>query len=78
MDYKKTLNKLLTKDLSRKEFLTHAGVAVLTMVGITRLLHSLHESYGSDGAGGKKASAYGGHRSAGKTFSTTNLTRRDG
>lgn len=54
------LNDLLEKEMDRREFLTHAGAALLAVVGITGVLSSLrgidkkHQSHGYGG------SVYGG------------------
>lgn len=64
MDTKKQLSKLLSKPMSRKEFLAHLGAGLLAVIGVSGFLKALTasstnydkktgKSYGSSSYGGK-------------------------
>lgn len=61
---KNASTKLLNKSMTRKEFLGHIGMGVLTITGITAALNAMNtsESSGSRSAAlkKKKKSGYGG------------------
>ena len=59
----KLLQRLLNKDMDRKEFLAHVGAGALTIIGISGLLKNLvnyssrphrEVGYGSSDYGGKR------------------------
>jgi hypothetical protein len=68
MEIKKTLDGLLQKDMDRKEFLAHVGVAGLAVFGVSNVIKSLTEGSGprDKRSGGYGGSAYGGDRKLGK------------
>ncbi|MCE7936812.1 twin-arginine translocation signal domain-containing protein [Candidatus Saccharibacteria bacterium CPR2] len=59
------LRGVLKKEMTRREFLTHLGAAVIAMVGITAFLRIVSESFNpaskpSVNSTDKKGSSYGG------------------
>ena len=58
---KNQLDALLSKQMTRKEFLQHVGAALLILLGISQLLHALQtKPQGRSQTAGYGASAYGG------------------
>ena len=60
MSFREPLDRLLTKDVDRREFLTHIGAAGLGIIGITSLLKALNDSQSKTTSSGYGSSAYGG------------------
>lgn len=72
MALKNAVDQALKKPMSRRDFLAHVGAAMLAVIGVTTILHSLglHEAGQSqtarvnsptaDGGGSYGSSAYGG------------------
>ena len=56
----RVLQDLLDKEMDRKEFLTHAGAAVLALVGIAGLLKSLNDIGHKSVSSGYGSGSYGG------------------
>ena len=55
------LQRLLDKNMNRKEFLAHVGAGVLTVIGISGLLkHLVNYSSGPHREDGYGSNAYGG------------------
>lgn len=60
--YKKPLDRLLSQEVDRKEFLAHIGAAGLGMIGVSSLIKALTDhgsprpssDYGSSGYGGDR------------------------
>jgi hypothetical protein len=65
---KERVDELLTKPMNRRQFLKHAGLLVLAVVGVTNILNTLEPKQGetkqsaSSGAPGYGASVYGGDK----------------
>jgi hypothetical protein len=62
---KKPLEKLLVKNMSRREFLGFVGAATLGVVGVTGLVKGIQELTLGKAAEGYGSSAYGGGRESG-------------
>jgi hypothetical protein len=66
---KKPFQKLLVKNMSRREFLGFIGAATLGVVGITGLVRGIQDVTGSKVNQGYGSSAYGGGRDSSKSRS---------
>ena len=67
MDFKKSLNQLFDKEMSRQEFLAHAGAATAAIIGVGGLIKSITDPHGKrSSSAGYGASSYGGERKLGK------------
>lgn len=64
---KKQLEQLLSKQVDRKEFLTHVGAAGLGIIGVTGLLKALNDSQSKPHSSGYGSSPYGGHNQKSST-----------
>ena len=42
------IDKLLTNEISRKDFLAMVGAAIVSVIGVTSLIKNLSNSFGSD------------------------------
>lgn len=67
MALKNAVDQALKKPMNRRDFLAHVGAAMLAVIGVTTILHSLglHEATRvnnptADGGGMYGSSAYGG------------------
>ena len=60
MDFKKTVEEVLTKPMDRKEFLVKAGAAALAVVGVTAMVKSLSGKDAQHSTSGYGSSSYGG------------------
>lgn len=56
----KVVDDLLEKEMDRKQFLAHAGAAVLAVVGISSVLKSLKGISHESASNGYGSSTYGG------------------
>jgi len=57
----KSVAKLMTKEMDRKDFLKYTGGVVLAVIGVTGLMNTLMKLGGNDNhqSGGYGGSAYG-------------------
>jgi hypothetical protein len=62
MQLKELLDEFAKRPMNRREFLWHAGAAVVAMIGISGLLKSLHSKHPGVGSASDAygSSAYGG------------------
>lgn len=58
----RVLSELLEKEMDRREFLKHAGAAVLAVVGLAGALSAFKEIDRKQRVSGYGGSVYGGHR----------------
>lgn len=56
----KTVNKLLTEEMDRKQFLVRVGAAVLALTGVAGLIKAVTNPYQTKRVTGYGASPYGG------------------
>jgi hypothetical protein len=56
------VQKLMAKEIDRKQFLLHTGAVVLTLTGVSGLIKALTEPTTGSSAGGYGASSYGGRK----------------
>ena len=61
LPFKQAIDDILAKDMDRKEFLTHIGVAGLSLIGVSGLIRSLTET-GRAGHGFGVGVYGGGHK----------------
>lgn len=54
------LDELLNKEMDRRDFLVHVGMAVLALVGVTAVLKRLNNDTHTSTGGRTSTSAYGG------------------
>ena len=54
------IQKLMAKEVDRKQFLLHIGAAVLTVAGVSGILKALTEPISGTGGAGYGSSPYGG------------------
>ena len=64
---KREIEKLLQKDMNRREFLAHVGAGALAVIGVTNLIKHLSDFNGGgkpqrSGSVGYGSSAYGGKK----------------
>jgi hypothetical protein len=64
VDIKKAVSAVLDKPMDRREFLANAGVAMLTLVGVSAVLKSIGMKEGYH----KQTSGYGSSSYGGKTM----------
>lgn len=66
--YKKTINTLLSQEISRKDFLKAGGVIIISLIGIPSLLNTISKAFSGHGrqtstlgqaTGGYGARSYG-------------------
>ena len=56
------VQKLMAKEIDRKQFLLHAGAVVLALTGVSGLVKTLTEPSTRSSTGGYGSSTYGGHQ----------------
>lgn len=56
---KQTINKIMQKNMSRKDFLAHMGALMLSVIGIAAIVRSLENFASPTTAGGNKNSSQG-------------------
>jgi hypothetical protein len=56
------VQKLMAKEIDRKQFLLHAGAVVLALTGVSGLVKTLTEPATRSSAGGYGSSTYGGRK----------------
>lgn len=66
------IQKLMQKDMDRRNFLKHVGIGFAAIAGVTTLLKTLSTMSGSQKATGYGSNAYGGSSTASKVSSTRN------
>jgi hypothetical protein len=54
------VQRLMEKEVDRKQFLLHTGAVVLTLTGVSGLIKALTEPTGGGSVSGYGASSYGG------------------
>lgn len=59
MNIRDTVDSLMQKPVSRKQFLQHVGILMLIMIGIGPLLHSLSNSHHEPEDGGYGVAPFG-------------------
>lgn len=58
----RVLNELLEKEMDRREFLKHAGAAVIAVIGLAGALSAFKEIDHKQRVSGYGGSVYGGHK----------------
>ena len=59
MDFKKNLNQLLRRPVTRKEFMQHVGILLLGVIGLGPLLRILSGSQHQTDVGGYGVTPFG-------------------
>lgn len=73
MEIKKQIDGFLQKDMDRKEFLTHVGIAGLAVFGVSNVIKAL-----SDQPNGRQTSGYGGSAYGGGDRKLGQISRKLG